>query len=65
MPDDREAQSLVKKKDSCKREGTQRRLHPRERLLRTAKFKCVGNAARVHVKERKLSEHVKGSSVRQ
>ena len=31
----------------------------------TAKFKSVGTAARVHARERKSSEHVKGSSVRQ
>ena len=68
VPADHEAQSQVKKKDSCKREGTQRRPHPRKRQC-TAKFKSVGTAARVHARERererRSSEHVKGSSVRQ
>ena len=65
-PADYEAQSQVKKKDSCKREGTQRRPHPEERRD-LAKFKSVGTAARVHAgeRERKSSEHVKGSRVRQ
>ena len=66
VPADHEARSQVKKKDSCKRESTRRRPHPRERLC-TTKFKSVGTVARVHAREREResSEHVKGSSVRQ
>ena len=44
VPADHEARSQVRKKDSCKSEGTQRRPHPKERL-RTAKFKSVGTPA--------------------
>ena len=44
VPADHDAQSQVKKKDSCKREDTRRRPHPKERVY-TAKFKKRGNCS--------------------
>ena len=58
MPADHETQSQVKKKaanEKALREGL-----TRERL-RTATFKSVGTAARVHARERKVMRTREGS----
>ena len=54
-----------KEEISCRSEGTQRKPHPKERR-KTAKFKSVGKAARVHDREegQESSENVKESRVR-
>ena len=49
VPADHGARSQVKKKDTCKSEGTQKRPHPKERLC-TAEFKNSGTIARVQEK---------------
>ena len=45
MPADHEARSQVKKEDSCKSEGTQRRLHPKERMCTAVQ--CKKEASRI------------------